>query len=172
MQRPKYIFSYDALCQKPHGLQWLMFFGIHPFSFETDFLNPDPSDSWVATDLVFPPPYPPEGLLLVPPLFSAKSAQEVAARGVSCNNCLLEKHTYNHQPCYVLPRDENVISSKVLVKLVRASHCSSIVLWTVSSREPNKGADCLEAGDLKIRSTAIHVEMFPSYWNASFWNYL
>lgn len=126
MQRPKYIFSYDALCQKPHGLQWLMFFGIHPFSFETDFLNPDPSDSWVATDLVFPPPYPPVGLLLVPPLFSAKSAQEVAARGVSCNNCLLEKHTYNHQPCYVLPRDENVISSKVLVKLVLASHCSSL----------------------------------------------
>lgn len=73
--------------------------------FETDFLNLDPSDSWVATYLVYPPPYPPGGLLRVPPLFSAKSAQEVAARGVSCNNCLLEKHTYNHQPCYVLPRD-------------------------------------------------------------------
>lgn len=138
-----------------------MFFGIHPFSFETDFLNPDPSDSWVATDLVFPPPYPPEGLLLVPPLFSAKSAQEVAARGVSCNNCLLEKHTYNHQPCYVLPRDENVISSKVLVKLVRASHCS--FFERSQAENQTKEPDCLEAGDLKIRSTAIHVEMFPSY---------
>lgn len=131
-----------------------------PFSFETDFLNPDPSDSWVATDLVFPPPYPPEGLLLVPPLFSAKSAQEVAARGVSCNNCLLEKHTYNHQPCYVLPRDENVISSKVLVKLVRASPCSSL---NGLKQRTKQRSDCLEAGDLKIRSTAIHVEMFPSY---------
>lgn len=121
-QRSDFIFSHDALCQKPHGLQWLMFFGIHPFSSETDFLNPDFCLSLIATYHVSLPLISQGGLLRVPPLFSAISTLTVTSKGVSCNNCLLGKHTYIHQPCYVLPRDWKRHSDQS--PCLTGSHCT------------------------------------------------
>ena len=110
------------MCQKPHGLQWLMFFGIHPFSSETDFLIPDFCLSLIATYHVSLPLISQGGHLRVPPLFSAISTLTVTSKGVSCNNCLLGKHTYIHQPCYVLPRDWKRHSDQS--PCLTGSHCT------------------------------------------------
>lgn len=103
-----------------------MFFGIYLFFFEIDFLNFDLSDFWVVIDFVFFFLYFFEGFFLVFLLFFVKLVQEVVVRGVSCNNCLFEKYMYNYQLCYVLLCDENVILSKVFVKLVCVFFCSFV----------------------------------------------